>query len=312
MNTVVSPHDKFFKLSMQEIRIAKDFFKNHLPEAIQKQVDFNSLHLESESFIDKEHQAHFSDVLYSVAINKKPGFLFILAEHQSTPEKLMPFRVLQYMCLIWDKHLKKQKQQKAKEEHLPIIYPLIFYHGKQRPYPYSCDVLDCFEDKALAKKILYGPVQLIDVTEISDEELKRHGTAALFELMQKHIFERNMQGFLKEILQEGLMQWVYSEMDGEYLEHVIKYVVNQGEIQNVKEFFTELTKALPNEEEKIMTIAEQLIQQGMQQGIQHGVQLGEAKIIQNLYRTLKNEEKVAELSNLSLQEVRDLLEKIEK
>ncbi len=308
MNTVVSPHDKFFKLSMQEIKIAKDFFKHHVPEYVQKQMDFNSLHLEPESFIDQEQQAHFSDVLYSIMIDKKPGFLFILAEHQSKAEKLMPFRVLQYMCLIWNKHLKKQEKQKEKKGYLPIIYPLIFYHGRQAPYPYSCDLLDCFLDKVLAEKILHGPVQLIDVTQISDAALKKHGTAALFELMQKHIYERNMGEFLQELLQGGLIQLVSRETNGEYLGHVIKYVVNQSEIQDVKGFFAELTKALPHEEEKIMTIAEQLIQQGMQQGMQ----LGAAKIVQNLYRTLKNEEKVAELSHLSLQEVRDILKKTEE
>jgi predicted transposase/invertase (TIGR01784 family) len=306
MNNVASPHDKFFKLSLQEVRIAKDFFKHHLPEKIQKQVDFNTLHLESGSFIDQEQRAHFSDVLYSVEIDKKPGYLFILAEHQSSPDKLMPFRVLKYMCLVWDKHVKSQPAPKRAEE-LPIIYPLIFYHGRERPYPYSCDMIDCFTDKVLAKEILHGSVQLIDVTQIPDDQLKQHGTAALFELLQKHIFTRNMQGFLKDIIEGKLFQSLRERVNGEYLVHVIKYVVNQAELQDVNKFFEELTEALPTEEEKIMTIAEQLRQQGMQQGMQKGFNNAMNQVAKNLLEELKDLDKVAKILGLSRQELEKIV-----
>jgi len=204
------------------------------------------------------------------------------------------------MCLIWDKYIKNSSDKEAK---LPIIYPLIFYHGRERPYPYSCDLLDCFDDKGLAKEILQSPVQLIDVTRIPDEELKNHGTAAVFELLQKHIFERDMQDFLRWVIKEGLFQWLRNETDGEYLLHVLKYTINQGEIQDVNKFLAELTESMPNEEEKIMTMAEQLRQQGMQQGMQQE----QARIVVNLYRTLKDEEKVAELSGLSLEKIKIIL-----
>ena len=134
MKKIVSPHDKLFKLSMQEKKVAADFFKQHLPVDIQKLLQFDTLHLESESFIDQEQREHFSDVLYSVVINDEPGYLFVLAEHQSTPDRFMPFRLWHYMCLIWDKHLKGEHELSDEKNKLPLIYPLVFYHGKQRPY----------------------------------------------------------------------------------------------------------------------------------------------------------------------------------
>ena len=36
MQTIVSPHDKLFKLSMQEKQVAVDFFKQHLPVDMPK------------------------------------------------------------------------------------------------------------------------------------------------------------------------------------------------------------------------------------------------------------------------------------
>jgi predicted transposase/invertase (TIGR01784 family) len=301
MNNIVSPHDKFFKLSLQDARIAKDFFSHHLPEYIQKQVDLNTLHLESESFIDQEQQAHFSDVLYSVVIDEKPGYLFILTEHQSSPERLMPLRVLKYMCLIWDKYVKNYG--KTAPEILPIVYPLVFYHGRQSPYPYSCDFLDCFENRVLAAEVLHKPFQLIDTTQISDNELMQHGTAALFELLQKNIFKRNLHEVLKEIFAHHLFQSLYVGVDGEYVFHVIKYVLKQGELQDVNEFLHQLTAALPTEEEKIMTGAEQLIQQGMQRGFNKAMH----QVAANLFERFKDINEVAKIMGLSRSEVEDLL-----
>ena len=276
-----------------------------MPEVIKKKIDLSTLHLELESFIDKEQQAHFSDVLYSVAIDNKPGYLFILTEHQSSAEILMPFRILKYMCLVWDKHIKSFEKKQDKLKALPIIYPLIFYHGRESPYPYSCNFVDCFDDKALAKQILHEAFHLIDTTQIPDEELMKHGAAGLFEVIQKNIYKRNMQEVLDRIFKEKLFQWVGKHIDGEYIGHVIKYVINQGGLQDIPGFFQQLVEALPDEEEKIMTIAEQLRREGRQQGIQQGMQEGYNNAVQqfakNLLAEIKDLDKVARIMGLSRQ-----------
>ena len=64
----------------------------------------------------------------------------------------------------------------------------------------------------------------------------------------------------------------------QYMLHIVKYVVERGNLTNPDAFIKRLTDDLPGEREDIMTIAEQLInrgvQQGMQQGMQQGVQQG--------------------------------------
>ena len=35
---ITQPHNNFFAGSMQDIRIAKSFFEQHLPESIQKKI----------------------------------------------------------------------------------------------------------------------------------------------------------------------------------------------------------------------------------------------------------------------------------
>ena len=215
------------------------------------------------------------------------------------------------MCLVWDKHIKSFEKKKDKPKTLPIIYPLIFYHGRESPYPYSCNFVDCFDNRALAEQILHHAFHLIDTTQIADEELMKHGTAALFEVIQKNIYKRNMQEVLDRVFHKNLFQWLGKHIDGEYLDHVIKYVINQGELQDVKGFFQQLVEALPNEEDKIMTIAEQLIQQGMQKGMQQGMQEGYNNAVyqfaKNLLAEIKDLDKVAKVMGLSRQELERIL-----
>ena len=284
---------------MQEKQVATDFFKQHLPVDIQKLLQFDTLHLESESFIDQEQREHFSDVLYSVVIDDSAGYLFILAEHQSTPDRFMPFRLWHYMCLIWDKHLKGEREL-SDGENLPLIYPLVFYHGKQRPYPYSMDLLDCFGNRALAEQLL-GPFHLIDVTQIPDEELLKHGLSAPFELLQEHIFQRDMWSAINLLFEHDFFVQLEMTVGSQYMLHIVKYVVERGNLTNPDAFIKRLTDDLPGEREDIMTIAEQLINRGVQQGMQQGVLEGKLEVAHLLHSKGYALSAITELTGLSFE-----------
>ena len=55
MTTKNKIHDKFYKETMSDLRIARDFFSLHLPEKIKKQVDLETLQIEKTDFITKRH-----------------------------------------------------------------------------------------------------------------------------------------------------------------------------------------------------------------------------------------------------------------
>lgn len=152
-------HDRFAKVSLQEKPIALDFFKAHLPQKIQTMIDWKTLKLQPGVFIDEDYEARYTDILYRVEMDKQPGYLFVLTEHQSNPDPLMAFRLWNYLCKIWDRHLAEldherktdKKKTKAKDMKLPLIYPLTVYHGKITPYPFSMDLFDLFQNWTLDK-----------------------------------------------------------------------------------------------------------------------------------------------------------------
>ena len=84
MNSPIhQPHDKLFKLSMKDIRVARAFFKNHLPVDILEQLDLDTLKWESNSFVDDAFKATEADVVYSLKQGTEVAYLYLLCENQS-------------------------------------------------------------------------------------------------------------------------------------------------------------------------------------------------------------------------------------
>lgn len=72
--SINNPHDMFFKRAMSDIRVAKDFFQQHLPETIKKRIDFDSLRFHKETFIDEELKLSAADVVYSANFDESLGY----------------------------------------------------------------------------------------------------------------------------------------------------------------------------------------------------------------------------------------------
>ena len=124
---IQNPHDRFFKETLGKVEVAKDFLNNYLPGNIIKVIDVDTLEPQKDSFINKELQEGFSDLLFKANINNREGYIYFLFEHKSYTRKDIAFQLLRYMMEIWE-----TKSKKEKADELPVIIPLVVYHGKDR------------------------------------------------------------------------------------------------------------------------------------------------------------------------------------
>ncbi len=258
-NDIKTPHDHFIRAAMAHKEVAREFFEQNLPANIQAMVDLETLQLEKESYVDVDLRETISDLLFSVDFNKRKGYLYLLVEHQSTPKKFMPFRVLRYIFEIMDHHLKA-----VDNSQLPVIYPQIFYTGKKL-YNYSTDIFDLFgEDKELAKNILLQPYQLIDLSQESDDSLNKflfYGTIAR---AMKHIRDADFTITI-ENLSDDLHQLKKHGYD-QLVQVLISYAFSAGEIPDEKRFIKILNQKLSINEGDIMTLADKYRQEGGKKG----------------------------------------------
>lgn len=264
MTNQISHHDSFFKKFLGDIAIARDFLDIHLPKHLRQQCDLNTLAMCSGSFIEDDLRPHCSDMLYSLKSTQGDAYIYCLIEHQSRPEPMMAFRLLRYSVTAMHRHLEQGNRQ------LPVVIPLLFYHGNTSPYPYTTHWLDCFADRKLAESVYTQAFPLVDVTAMDDEEIMTHRRVALMELVQKHIRTRDMLELSQDIA-ALLNQW---QLQPEQFRGLMYYIFERGNTSAPGQFLHDIANQTQDYREDVMTIAEQLRQEGKQEGKQEGYQLG--------------------------------------
>lgn len=294
----LSPHDRYIRSILSNAPVAVEFFEKHLPKDVIKAIDFSTLMPQKDSFVNDKLRLKVADLLFSVNVNGDPGYIYLLLEHASTPDRFLPYRMLQYTLSIIDHHLKKH----PKEKKLPLVVPLILYTG-DKPYTYSTDLFDLFgKEKDLAKSTFLSPYQLIDLNKISDETLREayywFGAAAL---TAKHIRDFDLVSLVKSMI--DLFLRLKDEGLDNYVHVTLSYIFDAGEVKDEEAFRDILQSGLSSDDkEKIMTLAEIFLQKGKVEGKLEA--LHETAL--NLFKLGMNKEQVAQATTLSLQEVQDI------
>lgn len=264
-NTTPTPHDATFRQFLTQPEIARDFMELHLPAELRAVCDLRTLKLESGSFVEDDLRQYFSDVLYSLkTTHGDDGYVHVLIEHQSSPDKHMAFRLLRYAVAAMQRHLE------AGHKTLPLVIPVLFYTGKRSPYPYSTRWLDEFTDPALASRLYGEAFPLVDVTIIPDEEIAEHRSMAALTLLQKHIHQRDLAELVDKLVPVLLAGYLSSSQ----VISLIHYIVQAGETADAEALVRELAHRVPQHGDALMTIAQQLEQKGIEKGMEKGIQLG--------------------------------------
>lgn len=259
-NLTPTPHDALFKQFLTHPPTARDFLELHLPPTLLRLCDLNTLKLESGSFIEENLHACYSDVLYSLKTGNGDGYVYCLVEHQSSPDKHMAFRLMRYAIAAMQRHLE------AGNTALPLVIPLLFYHGLVAPYPYSMNWLQQFSTPEIAQQLYSNDFPLIDITVMSDDQIMSHRRIAILELLQKHIRQRDLAELLEQLVTLLLEGYTTQEQ----LTSLINYMLQVGDTAAPEVFLRELARRTPRHEERLMTIAQKLEQKGRLEGQQEG------------------------------------------
>jgi len=264
----VQPHDLFFRKVMKNPLAAEEFIQTHFPPSIAALIDPGSLELTDSTFIDKDFNEYRTDILYKALFNGIPGYLYCLIEHQRKADPLMPLRMLEYTTQICRRELAA-----IGGHQLPLVYPCVIYNG-EKPYCYTTDIFEMFQDPTLAREIFLKPFTLIDLPSIEDNDLKKKPLIGMLEMHLKYADTRDTLGFIKKIV--GLLHQLESmnQLDiilagAYYLFQTNKNGISKDEI--LEEFKRHLK---PPTQSEIMTIAEAFVEEGVQKGLYKGRQEG--------------------------------------
>lgn len=276
-----SPHDAVFKHILSHRATASDFLLIHLPEHLRMLCDLRTLQLESGSFIEEDLRASHSDILYSLKTQTGEGYIYVLIEHQSSPDRHMAFRLMRYAIAAMQRHLDKGHRQ------LPLVIPLLFYHGRTSPCPHSMRWLDDFSQPEVAERLYSHNFPLIDVTEIPDDQLIQHRRVAMLELLQKHIRQRDMMEISEQLVR--ILSLGYTNR--RQFKTLLNYMLQAGNAADPVAFLRKLAQKvlLKPHKETLMNIAQFLEERGRKEGVLQGMKAGMEKGLQKGRKEGRNE-----------------------
>ncbi|MGB1192645.1 MAG: Rpn family recombination-promoting nuclease/putative transposase [Pseudomonadales bacterium] len=301
MIPAMNPHDRFFLAAMQNQAVARAFFSQYLPAPILQALDLHSLALESTTYVDEKLRKTLSDVVFSCQIAEQPARIAMLVEHQSEPQIQLPFRVHHYRFgLLYRIH------KAAPKAPLPAVYVMVFYHGRSTPYPYSLNLIDSFNDPlGLMAESFTQPIPLIDVNQLSEQELKRQAWVGPMARIMKHIRDRDIGDYLVEPLEDLCKTEFKTDINLDFLRPLLEYAFSAGNIADVEHFLTQTQRKIPDPiRGEFMTLAQQLEARGEARS--------KREVALNFLREGVEPVFVAKNTGLSLAEVKVLLAKLKR
>jgi predicted transposase/invertase (TIGR01784 family) len=122
------PHDLFVRFTFGQPERAAAELRVALPAQVVAEVDWDSLRQEPGSVVDEQLRETESDLLFSARLaGGRPVLFYVLLEHQSSVDRWMALRMLRYVV----RQLERWRQEHPDRELLPLIVPLVLYHGPE-------------------------------------------------------------------------------------------------------------------------------------------------------------------------------------
>jgi predicted transposase/invertase (TIGR01784 family) len=224
------------------------------------------------SFVKASLQQVHSDLLFSVRIGGRETLLYLLFEHQSTPDPAMPLRLLRYVMEILAKH------HKAHGLPIPPVLPFVFHQG-----PENWNISTAFEDlfalpDELASDLLpYLPKfhhALLDLTrfdpDTGEQDARLRAVLQLMKLARQ-----------KELLR--FFQWLAGfsarELPDKLLGLMLLYALHSDSDLDAKTIYHTLSTN-PELEKNAMSVAEKLKAEGRVEGRVEGLWIGKIQILE--------------------------------
>lgn len=295
-----TPHDKLFRKSMQIPNVAKEFLMMHLPSDIKNTIDYSTLEILPDTFVDETLRRSQVDALFKVKCNDRDLLVYVLVEQQSQSDHTMPTRRLSYKSDIWSAYMETRKNEKT----LPPIIDLHFYTGS-KPYTGPLSLADLAGENAdLIHQCLIQPMINVWAGDVTEEQLKNHPWAATLEFIMINRKNNNLRDIVKKIAPN--IRLFYLEEQNQFVLSLYTYIENVYSCTTPIEEFARIAgeEISTQAEEDIMTMAEQI----RRKGIHEGAHEEKIMVAQRLLKKMYDITLVAEITELPIAE----LEKIKK
>ncbi|MFD4407361.1 Rpn family recombination-promoting nuclease/putative transposase [Nocardia sp. NPDC058499] len=322
-----NPHDSLFRGLLGNAEDAASEFRPvvtaYAGAEFAARVDWGKMELQDTSFVDPELSNSYGDLLFRTTLDGRPAYLYVLAEHQSSSDRFMALRMLEYMVNIWWRHLDEHETGRRRARNagaapgprarlLPAIIPLVVYNTAtglvwSAPVQFT-ELIDldaggkaAMEPFLPAFRFLLDDVSRLGLPGLRERDL---APAARLVLMLQQIVPGN------DHVVDDIMKWLADDLHAlevgpnasRKLQIVISYVMKVGD-PDPADLIAKMATIGPRAEEATVTLAERLEARGREEGRTEGGAVVLIELMTDRFGALP-EAAVARIKSASLVQLR--------
>ena len=274
-------HDKGYKYLFSNPLIVKELLQSFVSMDWVQYVDFTKAETIDKSYVTDQYKEYEADIIYKLYFKESELYLYLLIEFQSTVDRFIAFRMLQYIMELYRELIYKHKCKR-----LPVVFPILIYNGdKKWTAPVSLQELievppvlkQCkpyiphFQyypiiENAIDKTTLHSMMNVISTVflfETGDTEEFFKTVDRIRELL--HIYDN------EPLLMRTLLYWLVQYLHSHGMVEETSVILST--IEKPQEAGTMLSRTLEK-------IKKDLRKEGFSQGVQVGIQKGMQKGMQ--------------------------------
>lgn len=257
-------------------------------------LDFSQAERDNRSFIPDDLHKQEADLLYRVPLASKDGkgaiWIYVLLEHQSSPDRSMGLRLLIYMVKVWEAQRRAWLDARlpASKWRLYPILPIVFYTGKRRwktalSVKALMDVPQLLEAFVPEFEALFLPLHTLSAEQLTGSSVGAVLRALqAVEAPQEELASvlREVVAFLESLPEEARPEWRRAM---QYLFLLIHHKRPPGEQAQLNRLMVEMMGSDREEVSRMAaTSAQVLIATGRKQGREEGKLEGRNEILLDL------------------------------
>ncbi len=296
-------HDKIFRTVLDRKSDAIVLIN----KALNTQLEVQDIEKYNSSFINKVFQNREADIVYKI----KDRSIFILIEHQTKVDYLMPYRILEYEVAIMQSAIDLDKI-KNKESKIPLVISIVLYTGNKKWN--AKKYLEENQEKIEGIENGLGNYNLIDINEMTEKELLEDNSfISKMMLIEKSKNTENIVEILEKIVK------ITKEEDKETLRRIISIILEEKiGITKAKE----LIEKMEGDEGNMLAVVDMIRREnqmyieigkkegkieGKKEGKKEGVKQGELKekikIVTNMLKEKFNIETIQKITGINKEEI---------
>ena len=293
-STTNSKHDKIFKIILSNKQEAEKCMNKVLK--INYKIMAEKLELYNKEYITTKFEKMESDIVYKIAEKNT----YIIIEHQSTVDRLMPYRIFQYTAELLREVIEKDKVKNINYLQ-PRIIAIVLYTGNRKR---NIQNIDDLQAPLEGYKKIKPPYILVDINKFSKRELLEDDlmiTKAM--LIEK---EKSVEGILNSL--EQIRKKILANPNKRQMQlfmTIVRYILLSIDDEETKTLLQAEIEEMKGVEEDMLH-ATMVLNEAFEKREKKGRMAGIKEIAKKLLKQNMKIETISEITGLTIEEIEKL------